>query len=86
MTQQWTDRAVSAEDAVSHVLSGMNLFIHGAAATPTPLVVALASHDVENVTTFHLHLEGRCRSPIRATSTASADRALHRQKHARAGE
>lgn len=55
---QWIDRAVSPEDAVSHVRSGMNVFIHGAAATPTPLIDALAKRDVENVTTYHLHLNG----------------------------
>lgn len=59
MTQTWIDRAVSAEDALSHVLSGMKVFIHGAAATPKPLVDALAKRDVENVTTYHLHLDGR---------------------------
>ncbi len=54
----WTSRAVSAEDVVSHVRSGMNVFIHGAAATPTPLIDALAKRNVENVTTYHLHLDG----------------------------
>ncbi|HET8796117.1 MAG TPA: 4-hydroxybutyrate CoA-transferase, partial [Thermoanaerobaculia bacterium] len=58
MSLSWTERAVSAEDAVSHVLSGMKIFIHGAAATPTPLIDALAKRDVEHVTTYHLHLDG----------------------------
>ena len=58
MTQHWTDRAVSAEEAVAHVLTGMRVFIHGAAATPTPLIDVLAQRDVENVTTYHLHLHG----------------------------
>ena len=58
MTLHWTDRAVSAADAVSHIQSGNRVFIHGAAATPTPLIDALAKHDVENVTTYHLHLNG----------------------------
>ena len=58
MTQHWTERAVSAEEAVAHVLTGMKVFIHGAAATPTPLIDALAQRDVENVTTYHLHLHG----------------------------
>jgi 4-hydroxybutyrate CoA-transferase len=43
---------VSAEDAVSHVLSGMKVFTHGAAATPTPLIDALAKRDIDNVTTY----------------------------------
>ena len=58
VTQHWTSRAVSAEEAVAHVLSGMKVFIHGAAATPTPLIDALAQRDVEHVTTYHLHLNG----------------------------
>ncbi|HEX6087439.1 MAG TPA: acetyl-CoA hydrolase/transferase C-terminal domain-containing protein [Thermoanaerobaculia bacterium] len=58
MTQHWTERAVGADDAVAHVLSGMRVFIHGAAATPTPLIDALAKRDVEHVTTYHLHLHG----------------------------
>jgi acyl-CoA hydrolase len=37
----------------------MSLFVHGAAATPTPLLDALARRtDLENVRLFHLHLEG----------------------------
>jgi acyl-CoA hydrolase len=59
MTDEWTKRAVNAEDAVRHITSGMRVFIHGAAATPAPLIDALAARtDVENVTTYHLHLEG----------------------------
>ena len=58
MTQHWTDRAVNADETVAHVLTGMKVFIHGAAATPTPLIDALAKRDVENVTTYHLHLHG----------------------------
>ena len=58
MTQTWIDRAVTAEEAVSHVLSGMKVFIHGAAATPKSLIDALARRDIENVTTYHLHLDG----------------------------
>ena len=42
------------------IRSGMRIFIHGAAATPTPLIDALAKRtDLENVQTYHLHLEGR---------------------------
>ena len=54
----WRDRAVSAEQAVSAVLSGMNVFVHGAAATPTPLLEALAQRDVTDVTLYHLHTAG----------------------------
>ena len=38
----WTRRAVTPDEAVSCVQSGMRVFVHGAAATPTPLVEALA--------------------------------------------
>lgn len=56
----WSGRAVAAEEAVSLIRSRTNVFIHGAAATPTPLIEALAARkDVEEVTTHHLHLEGR---------------------------
>jgi len=59
MTDVWQNRAVNADEAVRRIASGMKVFIHGAAATPTPLIDALAARtDVENVTTYHLHLEG----------------------------
>jgi 4-hydroxybutyrate CoA-transferase len=52
--------AVSPAEAVRAIGSGMKVFIHGAAATPTPLIDALAARaDLENLTTYHLHLEGR---------------------------
>ena len=35
--------ATSAADAVSCVRSGMRVFLHGAAATPTPLIEALCA-------------------------------------------
>ena len=59
MSDDWKQNAVSPEDAVALIRSGMNVFVHGAAATPTPLLAAMAKRrDVENVRTFHLHLEG----------------------------
>lgn len=52
-------RAVSAADAVAGIRSGDTIFIHGAAATPTPLITALAARqDLENVRIYHLHTEG----------------------------
>ncbi|MGZ8867601.1 MAG: acetyl-CoA hydrolase/transferase family protein [Thermoanaerobaculia bacterium] len=55
----WTQQAVSADDAIALVRSGMRVFIHGASATPTPLIEALAKRtDLEDVHTYHLHLEG----------------------------
>jgi 4-hydroxybutyrate CoA-transferase len=55
----WKGKAVSAEDAVAHIKSGMKIFIHGAAATPTPLLTALCKRqDLEDVRLYHLHLSG----------------------------
>lgn len=55
----WSDRAVSAADAVACIHSGANVFIHGAAATPTPLIEALtARRDLESVRLWHLHTNG----------------------------
>jgi acyl-CoA hydrolase len=55
----WTAKAVSAQDAVGHVRSGMRVFIHGAAATPTPLIDALAARrDLAGVSLYHLHTTG----------------------------
>ena len=55
----WTSRAVSATDAISLVTSGMRIFVHGAAATPTPLLAALATRsDLEAVRLYHMHTEG----------------------------
>jgi 4-hydroxybutyrate CoA-transferase len=56
----WKNRADRAEDAVKLIESGMRVFIHGAAATPTPLIEALGKRrDVENVSVYHIHLEGK---------------------------
>ena len=55
----WKSRAVSAADAVAGIRSGTNLFLHGAAATPTPLAEALgARRDLADVRLYHLHTEG----------------------------
>ncbi len=52
-------RALSAADAVAGIRSGTNIFIHGAAATPNPLIEALAARrDLENVRIYHLHTNG----------------------------
>ncbi len=58
----WKSRAVSPEEAVGHVKSGQHVFIHGAMATPTELLNALADRtDLENVQLYHLHTSGECR-------------------------
>ena len=55
----WSSRAISATEAVASIRSGTHIFIHGAAATPTPLVEALsARRDLENVRLWHLHTNG----------------------------
>lgn len=55
----WKSRAVSAPAAVALVRSATNIFIHGACATPAPLLEALcARHDLESVRLYHLHTAG----------------------------
>ena len=55
----WQQRAVSAAEAVAPLRSGMRVFIHGASATPTPLLDALAARtDLEGVHLYHLHTAG----------------------------
>lgn len=55
----WHSKAVNADDAVAHIKSGMKVFLHGAAATPTPLLAALCKRqDLENVFLYHLHVSG----------------------------
>jgi len=50
---------VSADDAVRHLKSGMKIFIHGAAATPTPLLEAMCRRqDLRDVELYHMHTEG----------------------------
>lgn len=69
-------RAVAAQDAVQVLRSGMHVFIHGAAATPTPLLEAMCRReDLNGVTLYHLHTEGpapflaeSCRGRFRSVS------------------
>jgi acyl-CoA hydrolase len=59
MSDMWMSRAVTPDEAVSCVQSGMHVFVHGAAATPTPLLDALARRqDLAGVKLFHMHTEG----------------------------
>jgi acyl-CoA hydrolase len=59
MTLDWKSRAVSAAEAAAHIRNGTNVFIHGACATPTPLLLALcARHDLAGVRLYHLHTTG----------------------------
>ncbi len=58
-TMDWTNRATSASDAIAHLQSGMNVFVHGAAATPTTLLDAMVRRvELERIRLFHMHLEG----------------------------
>lgn len=62
MDDSWQKAAVSPEEAVSGIASGMRVFVHGAAATPTPLLDALCGRrGIEGVTVYHLHTEGDAR-------------------------
>lgn len=55
----WKQRASSAADVVAHIRPGARVFLHGAAATPVPLVDALAARtDLEDVWLYHLHTSG----------------------------
>ena len=59
MSSDWSARAVSPDEAVAGIRSGMRVFVHGAAATPTTLLEALARRtDLEGVTVYHLHTAG----------------------------
>ena len=55
----WSKRGVSAAEVVANIPSGAHVFVHGAAATPVPLLDALAARtDVEGVRLYHLHTTG----------------------------
>jgi 4-hydroxybutyrate CoA-transferase len=58
----WERLGVSAADVVSHLKSRTNVFVHGAAATPTTLLDAMVERkELEGVELFHLHVSGPCR-------------------------
>ncbi|EFO17040.1 acetyl-CoA hydrolase/transferase [Loa loa] len=50
------------KDAVSIIKSGSHIFVHGIAATPTPLLEGLCEHvkanNFKKITLHHMHLEG----------------------------
>jgi acyl-CoA hydrolase len=59
MDRDWARKAVSAEEAVGLMESGMNVFVHGAAATPTPLLKAMVRRqELEGVRLYHMHTSG----------------------------
>ncbi|MEZ4378662.1 MAG: acetyl-CoA hydrolase/transferase C-terminal domain-containing protein [Gemmatimonadales bacterium] len=52
-------RESTAADVIAHLRPGMRCFVHGAAATPTPLLDALAADPaLHDITLYHLHLDG----------------------------
>ncbi|MFO0845265.1 MAG: acetyl-CoA hydrolase/transferase C-terminal domain-containing protein [Gemmataceae bacterium] len=59
MSVDWTSQAVSPAEGARLVKSGSNVFLHGAAATPSPLARALAERaDLSDVRLYHLHTAG----------------------------
>jgi acyl-CoA hydrolase len=58
-TANWMADAVSADEVVAHIRSGQRVFVHGASATPIPLLEALSRRtDLDGVQLYHLHLSG----------------------------
>ncbi len=58
----WKQRAGTPAEVLSHLKSGQRVFVHGAAATPTPLLDALCEQPgLEDIQLYHLHLAGNCR-------------------------
>src|SRR5690606_31030162 len=59
LPSDWAARAGSPADAVAALRSGMRVFVHGAAATPHPLLTALCERtDLHDITLYHLHTDG----------------------------
>jgi acyl-CoA hydrolase len=59
--KDWRASARSADEAITHLRSGMNVFVQAAAATPTELLEALCRRpDLRDITLYHLHTEGPC--------------------------
>src|SRR4051794_10582601 len=75
MHTDWAAHAASPAEVVAPIRSGMTVFLHGAAATPFPVVEALAARtDLQDVRVVHLHTEGR--APYVAPGKEAAFRAV----------
>ena len=69
-------QSVSADEAVAKLKSGMNIFVHGASATPTLLLEALCRRaDLTDIQLYHMHTAGpapfvepECRGRITSVS------------------
>ena len=58
-TSDWRARGRSAADVAALIPRTARVFVHGAAATPTPLLDALSERtDFDDVRLYHLHLGG----------------------------
>jgi len=58
----WKAQAVSPEEAMRFIKSGDKIFVHGASATPTPLLEAMVGRkDLTGIKLYHLHLTGPLR-------------------------
>lgn len=59
MNSSWREKALSPAEVVSQIQNGQHIFVHGACATPLPLLNALAARrDIEGISLYHLHLSG----------------------------
>jgi hypothetical protein len=59
MSNDWRARARRPDEALELIKSGMRVFVHEAAATPAPLLEALARRrDVEDLRLFHCFVSG----------------------------
>lgn len=57
--KNWKEKATSPEEALKKIKSNDRVFIHGASATPTPLLEEIVKRkDLEKVKFYHLHLAG----------------------------
>jgi 4-hydroxybutyrate CoA-transferase len=75
MNLNWRAKAVSPVEVVSLVRNGQHIFVHGACATPLPLINALAERqDIEGVSLYHLHLSGDI--PLAAASVTERIRSV----------
>ncbi len=60
--KKWKEYAVDPIEAIRKIKSGNKIFIHGAAATPTPLLNALCSQEnLTDIRLYHIHVSGCCR-------------------------
>lgn len=61
-TSNWQSQASSPQDVTRDIQNGMRIFVHGATATPTPLLEALCDNQrLEKATLYHLHTQGPSR-------------------------